>query len=65
MPNLLEKTLLLMHGNARLYTTRITQQFLNDVNISLPAVSPDVNPIELELNISQLILEMPRRILKL
>lgn len=40
---------LLMHDNARPHTARITQQYLNDVNIPVmewPALSLDANPIE-------------------
>lgn len=39
----------LMHDNARCHTSRVTQQFLNEVNVqvmSWPALSPDINPIE-------------------
>lgn len=39
----------LMHDNARPHSARITQQFLNEVNIPVmdwPALSPDANPIE-------------------
>ena len=40
---------LLMHDNARCHTSRITRQFLDEVNIRTmdwPALSPDMNPIE-------------------
>nr|CAH7752326.1 unnamed protein product [Callosobruchus chinensis]CAH7754336.1 unnamed protein product [Callosobruchus chinensis] len=38
-----------MHDNSRAVTARITQQYLNDVNVDFlesPALSPDANPIE-------------------
>nr|CAH7764715.1 unnamed protein product [Callosobruchus chinensis] len=38
-----------MHDNVRPRTARITQQYLNDVDIDVlecPAFSPDANPIE-------------------
>lgn len=40
---------LLMHDNATPHTARVTQQYLDEVNIPVmewPAVSPDANPIE-------------------
>lgn len=40
---------LLMHDNARCHTSRVTRQFLQEVEIDTmvwPALSPDLNPIE-------------------